>query len=172
MPRHGESLSAILGPPRNSVNDRTVYLGFWVVIVHGHSIHNPKSIRNRKVLMKILTAQHMGEVDRRTWELYRIPSLLLMENAGRAAADELEKAQSKLPGKSVYILCGKGNNGGDGLVAARYLALRGGRPEVFMFCDPANLRGDALTNWEIVRSLDIKTVILPKAADVAAQLKK
>ena len=122
--------------------------------------------------MKILTAQQMGEVDRRSWELYRIPTLLLMENAGRAVADELEKALSRLPGKSVYVFCGKGNNGGDGLVAARYLALRGGRPEVFMFCDAANLKGDALANWEMVRSLDLKTVILPRATDVSAQLKK
>ena len=122
--------------------------------------------------MKILTAQQMAEVDRRSWESYRIPSLLLMESAGRAVVDELEKAQPNLPGKSVFIFCGKGNNGGDGLVVARYLLRRGGRPEVFLFGDPAQLKGDALVNWEMVRALDIKPVILPRTADFAARLRK
>ena len=122
--------------------------------------------------MKILTAEQMAEVDRRSWELYRIPTLLLMESAGRAVVDELEKAEPGLSGKSVLIFCGKGNNGGDGLVAARYLAQRGGHPEVLLFGDPARLKGDALTNWEMVRSLDIKTVIFSQASGFAAQLRK
>ena len=62
--------------------------------------------------MKILTAAQMGEVDRLTTERYFIPSILLMENAGRSFVDELEKACPKLKNKRIVILCGRGNNGG------------------------------------------------------------
>jgi hydroxyethylthiazole kinase-like uncharacterized protein yjeF len=105
--------------------------------------------------MKILTATQMGEVDRLTTEIYRIPALLLMESAGRSFADELGKLFPKLSGMRVFVVCGRGNNGGDGLVIARYLSLRGGTPEVFFIGDPEKLSGDPLTNWNIVQALKI-----------------
>jgi hydroxyethylthiazole kinase-like uncharacterized protein yjeF len=105
--------------------------------------------------MKILTAAQMSEVDRLTTDLYRIPSLLLMESAGRAVVDELGSVFPKLADKRVLIICGKGNNGGDGLVVARYLAIRGGKPEILLFGDPDRLTGDPLTNWNIARALSI-----------------
>jgi ADP-dependent NAD(P)H-hydrate dehydratase / NAD(P)H-hydrate epimerase len=105
--------------------------------------------------MKILTAAQMGEVDRLTTAVYNIPSLLLMENAGRAVADELARSVPDLERKRVLVICGRGNNGGDGFVVARYLHLRGVRPEIILCADPAKIRGDALTNWEIVRALGI-----------------
>jgi NAD(P)H-hydrate epimerase len=106
--------------------------------------------------MKILTASQMREVDRRTSEVYRIPSLLLMENAGRAVVDALEREVASLYSGPIHVFCGKGNNGGDGLVAARYLSLGGARPVVLLFGDPAGLRGDARANWEIVSALGLE----------------
>jgi ADP-dependent NAD(P)H-hydrate dehydratase / NAD(P)H-hydrate epimerase len=105
--------------------------------------------------MKILKAQEMGEVDRLTTSVYRIPSILLMENAGRGVADEMRMRIPGLAGKKVMIFCGKGNNGGDGFVVARYLHLRGGKPEVLLFADPSELRGDAKTNFEIIQALGL-----------------
>src|SRR6266496_6348685 len=111
--------------------------------------------------MKILTASQMAEVDRLTSEVYGIPSILLMENAGRSVAEELLRSVPDCASKRILVLCGKGNNGGDGLVAARYLALRGAAPEIMMCCDPAVLKGDALTNWNIIRSLGLSVSVQP-----------
>lgn len=122
--------------------------------------------------MKILTAAQMAEVDRLTTERYFIPSILLMENAGRSFVDELGKAYPKLKNKRIVILCGRGNNGGDGFVAARYLALRGAKPSILLFADPEKLRGDARTNWQIANAMELTIQILPTAASARACLRK
>ena len=73
-------------------------------------------------MQKILSAEEMREVDRLTTEKYGIPSILLMENAAHAAARIItEKLGGSVAGKSFLILCGKGNNGGDGAALARIL---------------------------------------------------
>jgi ADP-dependent NAD(P)H-hydrate dehydratase / NAD(P)H-hydrate epimerase len=122
--------------------------------------------------MKILSAAQMGEVDRLTTERFLIPSILLMENAGRSFSDELAKAIPGLNGKRILIFCGRGNNGGDGLVTARYLALRGAKPCILIFCDPANLKGDARTNWEIVHAMNLPVQVLSTAASAKSYLRK
>jgi ADP-dependent NAD(P)H-hydrate dehydratase / NAD(P)H-hydrate epimerase len=122
--------------------------------------------------MKILTAAQMGEVDRLTTERFLIPSILLMENAGRSFADELAKEFPGLESKRILIFCGRGNNGGDGLVVARYLALRGAKPSVLIFCDPDSLKGDAKTNWEIVQAMKLPVQILPTPASAKSYLRK
>jgi hydroxyethylthiazole kinase-like uncharacterized protein yjeF len=121
--------------------------------------------------MKILTAKQMGEVDRLTSERFRIPSILLMENAGRSVVDALERAQAGLPRKRVLIFCGTGNNGGDGLVVARLLAGRGIRPEVWILGDASKYRGDALENWNMIQASDIPVQIMPDAKTRARALK-
>jgi ADP-dependent NAD(P)H-hydrate dehydratase / NAD(P)H-hydrate epimerase len=121
--------------------------------------------------MKILTAAQMGEVDRLTTERFLIPSILLMENAGRSFADELAKASPGLNDKRILIFCGRGNNGGDGLVVARYLALRGAKPSILIFCDPDNLKGDARTNWEIVQALKLPVQIISTVASARLYLR-
>jgi ADP-dependent NAD(P)H-hydrate dehydratase / NAD(P)H-hydrate epimerase len=122
--------------------------------------------------MKILTAKQMGEVDRLTSERYGIPSLLLMENAGRSVADELERSCEDLCHKRILILCGTGNNGGDGLVVARHLAARDMRPEVWILGDPTRYRGDALENWKMLQNLDLPVNVLPDSGNRTAILKR
>lgn len=72
----------------------------------------------------VLTRAAVRALDRRAIEEYGIPSLVLMENAGRAAADEAQRMLGRSPGP-VHVLCGPGNNGADGLVLARTLSNRG-----------------------------------------------
>jgi ADP-dependent NAD(P)H-hydrate dehydratase / NAD(P)H-hydrate epimerase len=96
--------------------------------------------------MKILTAEEMREVDRLTTERYGIPSLTLMENAGASVAQFIAQRWPKLAQRRIVVLCGKGNNGGDGFVAARRLRDLGAKPEVDLFAAPEEMRGEAATN--------------------------
>lgn len=122
--------------------------------------------------MKILTAAQMAEVDRLTTERYFLPSILLMENAGRSFVDELAKVCPGLNGKRIMILCGRGNNGGDGFVVARYLALGGSKPSILVFTEPEKLRGDARTNWQIAHAMGLPIQILPKVTSARSYLRK
>ena len=90
----------------------------------------------------------MREVDRLTTERYGIPSLQLMENAGAAVADYLSQTFSDLCTRRILVLCGKGNNGGDGFVVARRLRERGARPRVFLFAESSAVHGDAAVNLQ------------------------
>jgi NAD(P)H-hydrate epimerase len=101
--------------------------------------------------MKILTAAQMREVDRRTTEQHGVPSLQLMENAGARVVECLVAHFSDLPHRRVVVLCGKGNNGGDGFVVARLLRQRACHPLVFLLAQPDSVKGDAAINlqrWE------------------------
>src|SRR6267142_124221 len=101
--------------------------------------------------MKALTAAEMREVDRLTTERFGIPGLELMEAAGKSVAEvfleKFKERNGRLPGL-VGVLCGKGNNGGDGFVVARLLKGQVGRVKVFLFAEPGELRGDAAKNYE------------------------
>ncbi|HKS67750.1 MAG TPA: NAD(P)H-hydrate dehydratase [Candidatus Acidoferrales bacterium] len=88
----------------------------------------------------------MGEVDRLTTERYGIPSLTLMENAGRSVAEFIRDRFLHLDRRRVIVFCGKGNNGGDGFVAARYLHKMGASVSVLLFADPKEIKGDAAKN--------------------------
>ena len=74
--------------------------------------------------MKILSAAEMREVDRLTTARYGIPGLTLMENAGASVAEFIARRWPKFAQRRIVVLCGKGNNGGDGFVAARRLRSR------------------------------------------------
>src|SRR5438046_9536450 len=100
------------------------------------------------LLMRVLTAAQMREADRRTIEDIGIPSLVLMENAGRQVVAAIEAVHGDLLERRVAVLCGRGNNGGDGLVVARTLLQRGIDVAVFLICRVADLRGDARINLE------------------------
>ncbi len=91
--------------------------------------------------MKIVTAAEMREIDRVTAERFGAPSLTLMENAGRAVAEFVLRSHSG--DQRILILCGKGNNGGDGFVVGRLLRERGKPVQLILLADPAELKGDA-----------------------------
>jgi hydroxyethylthiazole kinase-like uncharacterized protein yjeF len=103
------------------------------------------------VCVKVLTAEQMRAVDRRTMEL-GIPGLILMENAGHRVAEFLAETFAPLAEHHVVILCGKGNNGGDGFVVARQLhtRLRPRRLDVVLAAAPEELRGDAAENFRML----------------------
>jgi hydroxyethylthiazole kinase-like uncharacterized protein yjeF len=104
--------------------------------------------------MKALTAAEMREVDRQTTARFGIPGLQLMESAGQQVCEVIlrwlgsVRAAESRHGWKISILCGKGNNGGDGLVAARHLKATGVEAKVYFFGDPAKLTGDASENFQ------------------------
>ncbi len=96
--------------------------------------------------MKIVTAHTMQELDRRAIEEYGIPGRELMEAAGRGCAENILAAYGSRRGKRVVILAGKGNNGGDGYVIARYLQEKNWQILVIVLAERESIHGDALTN--------------------------
>ena len=96
--------------------------------------------------MKLITRQEMQWMDRIAIQEYGIPSLVLMENAGKAIAGYIDQSFKASPKKSIFILCGKGNNAGDGFVIARHLLDRGYRVRVCLLFPHEEYQGDALVN--------------------------
>jgi len=118
--------------------------------------------------MKILSAAEMQACDRVTAERFGIPSIELMRNAGRAVADFV---QQQFPdAKSITVLCGRGNNGGDGLMAARLLGESGREATVLLLGDPGSMAGDAAQAWqELNSSASVSIHIIREAKDFASQ---
>ncbi len=109
-------------------------------------------------MQKVLTAEQMREVDRLTTERYGIPSIILMENAAHAVARVItEKLGGSVKGRRILILCGKGNNGGDGAALARILWTTGADVEVVIFGNPKRTKGDARVNFDIYSELSHQT---------------
>lgn len=104
-------------------------------------------------MKRVLSGNQIRAADQLTTEIYAIPSLLLMENAACRVAEEIEARFGNLAGKHIGIVCGKGNNGGDGAAVARQLWMRDARVEVYLFGDLAAASGDARANFEIVSKL-------------------
>ncbi len=108
--------------------------------------------------MRVLNAAQMREADRRTIDEIGIPSMVLMENAGRQVVAAMETACDDLENRDVAVLCGRGNNGGDGFVVARTLSQRGISVSVFVIGSLAALKGDARLNVEILGRLGLTVV--------------
>jgi NAD(P)H-hydrate epimerase len=112
-----------------------------------------------------LTRQQSREVDRIAINEYGMSGLVLMENAGRGCVDLLERRGIAGP---VAILCGKGNNGGDGFVIARHLEIRGYEARVLLVPRPDELTGDAAANFFILRKSRATIVELADKSNVAS----
>jgi NAD(P)H-hydrate epimerase len=95
-----------------------------------------------------LSRELVRRIDRRAIDEFKIPGIVLMENAGRATATWL--TELGVAGE-VVVCCGKGNNGGDGYVIARHLDACGHAVHVLLTCDPLELSGDSLINFQIVQ---------------------
>jgi len=115
--------------------------------------------------LRILNARQMRAADRRAIDEVGIPSIVLMENAGRQVVAALETLVDDLPLRTVAVLCGTGNNGGDGFVVARALQQRGLDPAVFLIGTTADVRGDARINLDILGQLGTPVV---EVADASA----
>ena len=115
--------------------------------------------------MRVLNTQQMREADRRTISDIGIPSIVLMENAGRQAVAAMEAAYEDLSSRRVGVLCGRGNNGGDGFVIARTLVQRGVETSVFLLGSVSEVRGDARTNMEILGRIGLTVVEITTGQD-------
>jgi ADP-dependent NAD(P)H-hydrate dehydratase / NAD(P)H-hydrate epimerase len=114
--------------------------------------------------MKIVTAAEMRAIDRATSERFGVPSRTLMENAGTAVAGHA-LSHYKDAGK-ILVICGKGNNGGDGFVAARHVHASGKSVEVILLADPDELRGDAA---EMYKKLPVPAVIIRSSEELTSE---
>jgi hydroxyethylthiazole kinase-like uncharacterized protein yjeF len=102
----------------------------------------------------VATSKEMQACDRVAITRFGIPSIVLMENAGRSVADVIESEFGPVAGKLIYVLCGKGNNGGDGFVVARHLYNRGAKVSVFLMARGTQLKGDPRTNFRILQGIN------------------
>jgi NAD(P)H-hydrate epimerase len=107
-----------------------------------------------------LTRAQVREIDRRAIHDFHIPGIVLMENAARGAVDVAEELlqhfTSVIP--KIAVLCGGGNNGGDGLAVARHLQNHGHDVWIALFTDPQKYQGDAAINWGIIQSMQFHCV--------------
>ncbi len=119
-----------------------------------------------------LTRAQVRDIDRRAIEQYHIPGIVLMENAARAAANAACDLMRGERVGEVLVLCGGGNNGGDGLAVARHLHNRGADVFIALAIDPAHYKGDALINWKIVQAMGLpaEQIVLDKLAHTSAVL--
>ena len=111
--------------------------------------------------MYLVTSSEMQEMDRQTIESFGIPGRLLMENAGRGATRILLDHFSGCLKKNVGVMAGRGNNGGDGFVIARYLAQKGVNVSVYLLTKNNAVKGDAAANLKLLSSLEIPLIEMP-----------
>jgi NAD(P)H-hydrate epimerase len=115
--------------------------------------------------MRVLNTAQMREADRRTIHDIGIPSIVLMENAGRQAVAAMEAAFDDLTSSRVAVICGRGNNGGDGFVVARTLIQRGVETAVFLVGSVGDVQGDARTNIEVLGRIGLTVVEITNAQE-------
>lgn len=106
--------------------------------------------------MKVLTAAQMREVDRLTTERHGVPGIQLMESAATRVVEETEKRLGSLRAQRALVICGKGNNGGDGAAIARRIHAIGANVRLLLLGTVAETAGDARTNFERVLELSVK----------------
>ncbi|MGI6450196.1 MAG: NAD(P)H-hydrate dehydratase [Desulfitobacteriia bacterium] len=111
--------------------------------------------------MRVVSAGQMRSIDSRAINDFGIPGIVLMENAALAVVREIKKIlPGEGKGQKTVILVGKGNNGGDGLAVARHLHVLGVETTVFLFANPADLRGDAKLNYDLYQKMNGKIVLV------------
>ena len=110
--------------------------------------------------MRLVTGAEMKKLDAWAIEEFGIPSLLLMENAGAAVARKAQEILKDVRGRQIIALVGKGNNGGDVLVAARHLHEMGAEVKLFLLFDPGEFNGPVRDNWLLIEKMDLKRYLL------------
>ncbi len=119
--------------------------------------------------MKVATVEEMRALDSRAMREFSIPEEILMENAGMAVTSVIGKEMG-IKGRSFVVVCGPGNNGGDGLVVARKLHSLGGDVRVFLMSDPGRYKGSSRVNYDIIRSFPLDVVALESAGALKSAL--
>ncbi len=120
--------------------------------------------------MKVVDPERMRQMDRKAIEGYGVPGIVLMENAGRGVAEAILERYPHVREGRVSVVCGKGNNGGDGFVVARHLRNRGVHVEVFLLSREEDVKGDALTNLKVWKAMGGGVTVWMGEDDVEASL--
>src|SRR4029079_2781145 len=115
--------------------------------------------------MKILTAKQIREIDRLSSTQFGIPGILLMENAGMRVVEALQKRFDDFEDLNIGIVCGKGNNGGDGFVVARQLIQKGMAPAIFLLGQEEDVSGDARINLDILKAIGCAPTLIADIED-------
>lgn len=115
--------------------------------------------------MLVVTSQKMREIDARTISEFGIPGVVLMENAGRGATEKILAYFPDVVGDDVLVVCGPGNNGGDGFVVARHLANYNCNVRCCLLSDPSKLSDDARINFNVVKNMGIEVFSLTDEKD-------
>ena len=118
--------------------------------------------------MYLVTANEMQQMDRSTIESFGLPGRILMENAGRGATQFFLEQFKDAKNKKVGVIAGRGNNGGDGFVIARYLAQKGIRVTVYLLSEHQKVSGDAAANLQLLSPLKIPVIEMPDATSFSA----
>lgn len=105
--------------------------------------------------MRSLSRDEVRAVDRHAIEQWQVPGVVLMENAGRGAADILARQFLPIANRSVAIVAGRGNNAGDGFVIARHLHRMGAECKVYLTSPPDQISGDAALNLRIIQAIGL-----------------
>jgi len=111
--------------------------------------------------MYLVTASEIQQMDRQTIESFGIPGRVLMENAGRGATRVLIDQFDDIINKKIGVIAGRGNNGGDGFVIARYLAQKGSDVTVYLLAESPSVKGDAAANLKLLLPLNVPVVEMP-----------
>jgi len=122
--------------------------------------------------VRIVTAQEMQKIDRYAIQKIGIPGVVLMENAGRAAFCEIQKREKSLTGKRIGVVCGTGNNGGDGFVIARLLCFAKANVDVWVVGKSLPKKEEALTNLKIIQNMGINPTFIRYEKDLRDPSKK
>lgn len=121
--------------------------------------------------MKSVSVKEMKRLDALTIRHFAIPASVLMENAGRSAAEEALKMLPKAGPRRVAVFCGYGNNGGDGFVLARHLLNKGVRVQIYLVGKNKKMSQEAKLNYLILRKMEQKFKLL-NSADAFNELKQ
>ena len=113
--------------------------------------------------MRVLNAEQIREADRCTIDDLGVPSTVLMENAGRQVVAAMRAVYGDIDQRCISVLCGCGNNGGDGLVVARVLWQQGVQVQVFLSGDEEGLSPDSRINLQIIKRTGIPLTEVPNA---------
>jgi len=117
-------------------------------------------------MLKVVTNEQMKKMDNFTINEIGVPGMVLMENAGSQSADIIDEFCNNHNISEIYILTGKGNNGGDGFVIARHLSKRKYNVRLYMTCKTDDLKGDALTNAQICEKAGIHCIHVEQLSEL------